>query len=233
VRRNNQYYARKLHRWLGLIIGVQFIFWTVSGLYFSWTDIDEIHGDHFLKEAPAYNIAGLQNAASIDSTLKISAMELRFIASEPYYWVNNSMLFSVKTGKRKAEVTKEDAIAVVKENLSSELKIKNVEYLTTVTDHHEFRSGSLPAWAIHFDQDDDLTAYVTAVDGRFQKVRHNGWRLFDFLWMSHTMDYQSRDDFNNWLLRAFSAFGLLTVISGFTLFFMTTNRSKKKKILNG
>ncbi len=38
---------RKAHRYLGLIIGVQFLAWTVSGLYFSWTDIDQIHGDPF------------------------------------------------------------------------------------------------------------------------------------------------------------------------------------------
>jgi len=54
---------RKTHRYLGLIIGVQFLAWTVSGLYFSWTDIDQIHGDPFLqleKPPEAYsNLAGL------------------------------------------------------------------------------------------------------------------------------------------------------------------------------
>lgn len=37
---------RKTHRWLGVILGVQFFLWTVGGLYFSWSDMDEIHGDH-------------------------------------------------------------------------------------------------------------------------------------------------------------------------------------------
>ena len=40
---------RKAHRFLGVFIGIQFLFWTISGLYFSWTDIDEIHGDHYKK----------------------------------------------------------------------------------------------------------------------------------------------------------------------------------------
>ena len=46
----NRYTAlkiRKTHRYLGLFLGIQFLFWTISGLYFSWTDIDDIHGDHF------------------------------------------------------------------------------------------------------------------------------------------------------------------------------------------
>ena len=38
---------RKIHRYLGIIIGVQFLFWTISGLYFSWTNLDDIHGDTF------------------------------------------------------------------------------------------------------------------------------------------------------------------------------------------
>ena len=37
---------RKTHRWLGLILGIQFLFWTIGGLYFSWSNMDEIHGDH-------------------------------------------------------------------------------------------------------------------------------------------------------------------------------------------
>ena len=40
---------RKAHRYLGLFLGIQFLFWTISGLYFSWTNLDEIHGDQFKK----------------------------------------------------------------------------------------------------------------------------------------------------------------------------------------
>ena len=48
VHRQTALRIRKTHRYLGLIIGIQFLAWTVSGLYFSWTDLDEIHGDQFL-----------------------------------------------------------------------------------------------------------------------------------------------------------------------------------------
>ena len=47
VKRTTAVKIRKAHRYLGIFLGIQFIMWTVSGLYFSWTDIDEIHGDHF------------------------------------------------------------------------------------------------------------------------------------------------------------------------------------------
>ena len=49
---------RKTHRYLGLFIGIQFLAWTISGLYFSWTNLDEIHGDQYLNPkvvSEAYN----------------------------------------------------------------------------------------------------------------------------------------------------------------------------------
>jgi len=73
--------------------------------------------------------------------------------------------------------------------------------------------------------------YVSAETGKVESFRNNKWRVFDFLWMMHTMDYKSRDNFNNFLLRTFSLFGLVTVISGFALYFVSSKpiRSMKKK----
>ena len=47
VNRKTAIRIRKTHRYLGLFLGIQFLFWTISGMYFSWTNIDDIHGDQF------------------------------------------------------------------------------------------------------------------------------------------------------------------------------------------
>ena len=39
--------ARRLHRYLLLIVGVQMLLWSVSGLYMVWFDIYYIQGEHF------------------------------------------------------------------------------------------------------------------------------------------------------------------------------------------
>ena len=52
VKRKTALKIRKAHRYLGIFLGIQFLMWTISGMYFSWTDIDEIHGDQFKKEEP-------------------------------------------------------------------------------------------------------------------------------------------------------------------------------------
>ncbi len=226
MRKNNQYYIRKAHRWLGITIGIQFIFWTISGLYFSWTDIDEIHGDHFM--VPVSESVTLE-AFNIPDSLQVSELALRMIDSKAYLWVNDSLLIDSKTGEQKQGVTKEEAERIARKYLKDDYQLVSSSLLTEVDTHHEYRGRPLPAWAIKFDSSDELTAYISQRDGSFQRVRHQSWRWFDFLWMFHTMDYQGRDDFNNLLLRAFSLFGLFTVASGFTLFFITTKKKRKKK----
>ena len=41
------------------------------------------------------------------------------------------------------------------------------------------------------------------------------------------MDYETRDDFNNKLIRAFSLLGLITVMSGFLLWFISSKTIRR------
>ena len=208
---------RKIHRYLGVFIGLQFLAWTVSGLYFSWTDIDEIHGDQFKRESvPKKSL--YSNLISFDSIpVNVGKLNLVSIDNQPYYWINEQLLYDALNGTLKKNISEKEAISVAKQNLIEGLKVDHVELLKTTDSHHEYRGQKLPVYAIHFDHPDLLVAYVDAKSGIFKKIRHESWRWFDFLWMGHTMDYNGRDNFNNLLLRIFSLFGLFTVISGFLL----------------
>ena len=42
------------------------------------------------------------------------------------------------------------------------------------------------------------------------------------------MDYEGRDNFNTLILRVFSLLGLITVLSGFALAFVTSSKRRKK-----
>ena len=234
MKRNKNYYLRKTHRFLGISIGIQFLMWTISGLYFSWTDIDEIHGDHFRKAPPRQEAENLLPIGQTAYSLPVASMEMKFISKEPYYWVNDSILIHAITGKPKREVTKADAHNVAREYIKDDYQITKTELISDVDNHHEYRGRKLPVWAVHFTGEEELITYISAQNGDFQRIRHESWRTFDFLWMFHTMDYEGRDDFNNTLLRAFSLFGLLTITSGFALYFATspwfiklTRKSKK------
>ncbi len=226
---------RKSHRYLGIFLGIQFLFWTISGLYFSWTNIDEIHGDHFKKldYEPNY-FTDLVELRDLNIQRGIQRIELRDIDETPYYWINNEQLFNAITGEIKDGVTKEDALRIAEKHVKSSLVVKDIELVTQIDNHHEYRGRILPAYVISYLHEENVKAYVSKADGKFQTVRYRGWRWFDFLWMTHTMDYQGRDNFNSYLLRIFSLMGLITIMSGFILWFdssPTLRRIFKKKKL--
>ncbi|MBJ7880744.1 PepSY domain-containing protein [Gelidibacter salicanalis] len=238
VKRKTALKIRQAHRYLGLFLGLQFIMWTVSGLYFSWTDIDEIHGDQFLNEAMVKkSFSNLISPAELQSNEDITSLELLNVADKPYYWLNGSKLFDAQTGDSKNGITQDEALYIAKKNIRDDLKVASIDILTETGGQHEFRQrkdvGKLPAYVVSYSNDEALKAYISVNNGMFQTVRHRDWRIFDFLWMTHTMDYQGRDDFNNIVLRIFSILGLITVFSGFLLWYTsspTVRKFTKKKV---
>ncbi len=217
-----QFYFRKVHRWIGVFVGVQLLMWTASGIYFSWTDLDEIHGDQFI--APVSQSATLSKLKFPDSIPRVSALAMRFIDGRPYLWVNDSVLVDAESGEIKAGVTAEEAERIARLHVKEEYNVNSISLLTQTSGHHEYRGRPLPAWVVTFEGPTPVTAYVAERDGSFQRVRHQSWRIFDFLWMLHTMDYQGRDDFNNSLIRFVSLLAAVVVLSGLTLFYLTQRR---------
>jgi uncharacterized membrane protein YkoI len=228
---------------MGVLLGIQFFMWTVGGLYFSWSNMDEIHGDFQKKPPPQYRadvnfispsiaLKNLKTKVEIDSILNIALID---VLGKPTYRIeylhggHHKMyqLADAQTGVLRDPLSMDEATALAKQQYNGEPKVKSVELLKEVNGHHEYRENPLPAAAVTFEKPMSTTVYVALEMGIVTKFRNDKWRIFDFLWMLHTMDYQTRDNLGNWLLRAFSIFGLLTIFSGFTLFFISSKRFKK------
>jgi len=220
---------RNSHRYLGVFLGIQFMFWTLSGLYFSWSDIDEIHGDQYKLNPQPQEFSNLLVSNTAFSEMKIHHISLRDLKGIPHYWINETALYNTSSYEKRDGISKEEALYVASQNIIPELEVVSVEFIETTDAHHEYRGRPLPAYAINYAHPNEITAYVSYADGAFQTVRHRNWRWFDFLWMTHTMDYQSRDNFNTTLLRVFSLLGLITVMSGFLLWAISSPRLRKLK----
>ena len=251
--KSTHYYIRRSHRYLGLLLGIQFMLWTIGGLYFSWSDMDEIHGDHQKKQPPLLSASvqlvspsnvldSIKKFHQVDSLVSIQLID---ILGEPVYQIrclsaiHNDVanhhqmkamnhLANAKTGALRNALSEAEAISVAKRYFADAPEVKSVEYLTQIGSHHEYRENPLPAYAVTFNHPTSTTVYVAAELGTVQKFRNDKWRVFDFLWMLHTMDYKGRDNLGNVLLRAFSIFGLITIFSGFALYFVSSKRLRKK-----
>jgi len=228
VKRKTALNIRKAHRYLGIFIGIQFILWTVSGLYFSWTNLDEIHGDQFKKEEPIQSsFSSLKSPTVLDPDLKVTSVQLQEISGEPFYYINNEILMNAHSGEKIVEISEQQALDIASRYMKADLEVSGIERITETDKHHEYRENLLPAYVISYNSDNNLRAYVGALTGNFNTVRHRDWRWFDFLWMTHTMDYEGRDDFNNIVLRIFSLLGLITVVSGFLLWYISSPSVRK------
>lgn len=238
-----KYLIRRIHRYLGVLLGIQFFMWTIGGLYFSWSNMDEIHGDFQKKPTPQYRadlafvspsiaLQNLKKTLKMDSVLNIALID---ILGKPTYRIeflhggHHKMfqLADAQTGALRDPLSIDEATALAKQQFNGDPTVKSVEMVTKVNGHHEYRDDPMPAVAVTFAQPMSTTVYIATEMGIVTKYRNIKWRIFDFLWMLHTMDYQSRDNIGNWLLRAFSVFGLVTILSGFTLYFVSSKSLKK------
>ena len=93
--KSKHYYIRKTHRYLGVLLGIQFLLWTIGGLYFSWSNMDEVHGDFEKRKqpflplqaslvSPSAVIDSIKKAHAVDSFASIQLIE---ILGKPYYQV--------------------------------------------------------------------------------------------------------------------------------------------------
>ena len=223
VNRQTALKIRKIHRYLGVFLGIQFLLWTTSGLYFSWTNIDEIHGDQFKNlDYQPRTFNNLISPMLLNVSEGINTIELRDFNGVPNYWINKSKLYNAVDGEPKNNITEDEALYVAKNYMKDNLEVVTIEQIHEVDKHHEYREKLLPAYVISYKNDEALKSYVSVIDGKFQTVRHRSWRWFDFLWMTHTMDYEGRDNFNTIVLRSFSLLGLITVLSGFLLWYTSS-----------
>ena len=244
-RRGYKYYIRKTHRYLGVVIGIQFLFWTVGGLYFSWTKIENIRGEHLRAENPPIVLGAaarspadaLAQYVAPGDAVDLSHLRLVDVLGEPHYYLsysrgqNENMHLLVRTsdGERRGQIDQREAAEIARRALNRPLEVDKVEPISkeNVGGHHEYRGRPLPAWAVSFRESDRLTVYIGANDGQVNALRTDSWRVFDLFWMLHTLDLQGRDDINNYLLRAFSVFGLLSLFSGFLLYAVTSKMLKR------
>jgi uncharacterized iron-regulated membrane protein len=233
-------YTRKTHRWMGVILGIQFLFWTIGGLYFSWSDMATVKSEDRVVKTANFDIKGNWKSPTeifekMGANIELTDIKLIQILSTPYYQISffdkttksqKVRLANAKTGDLRTPLSHEEAKLLAQKHLIGQPEVSGIEYLTTTNGHHEYRNNPLPAYAVTFAKPSPVTVYVATELGTVQKLRNNKWRIYDFFWMLHTMDYNTRSNFSNYVIRAFSIFGLFTILSGFVLF-VVSRKTKK------
>lgn len=167
----------------------------------------------------------------------ISRAELRSLHGHPIYEMQSEdstsphySIYDALTGERLSPIGREKAIQIVLADFDPECNVKSAELIHEVSSHSEYREKELPAWRVELDHESGTVIYVSANRGLVTARRNSQWRLFDFFWMLHTMDYQGRDNFNTWLLFIATLLGTLSMASGYWLWWRSSRvRSRWKR----
>jgi hypothetical protein len=95
----------------------------------------------------------------------------------------------------------------------------------------EIQSRRLPLWRVDFDDRFSTSFYIDPYAGTLVTRRHQYWRVFDFLWMLHIMDYEHRTNAHNRLLKSAEVAGVIFTITGlWLLIYSFGNRRKIRKL---
>ena len=223
-------FLRKMHKWVGLVVGLQFLLWLASGMVMSLFDRDVVEGMAHrapLKAAAEWPRTGLVAPADVlaASRKPVESIDSRWLLQVPAYLLKNgegSWLVDARNGAPLA-VSAAQALEVARADYVGDGKAGQPQWVAKPT--LEIRKHRGASWRIDFDDAEATTIYVSAVDGRILERRNATWRLFDIAWMLHIMDYGGREDFNNSLLLMAALGGLWMALSGIWL--LCTQRSQR------
>ena len=208
---------RFFHKYLSLIISIQLLLWTVSGIYFAFNKIELVRGEQYLLE-------------NQDEDLNLEEVEITFTAKNLSFikrldmWIikaetDSGLIYSDLSGKNLEALDEEGAKEVVKRKTN--LRPLEAFRIDKQEKRAEYRGRDLPLYKVTTSASDGINVYVDAFSGAVTAIRSDSWRIWDFLWGAHIIDYRERDNINNFLLKFFSILALISALSGIALFFKT------------
>ncbi len=210
---------RAIHKYFSLIVSIQLLLWTVSGIFFAFNKIELIRGEGYMlvKDKISFFKSPEFEIQSSDIVTVMKRLD--------------KTVFIVKDGEdakylnfRGQEIEKlsyEQSREIVK--AMTRLTPTNVYEINQKVAGSEYRGRALPLYRItSYDENNkEINVYLNPYSGKIEAIRTLSWRIWDFLWGLHIIDWSERDNINNIFLQIFSLLALVSSITGIILFFRT------------
>jgi uncharacterized iron-regulated membrane protein len=231
--------ASRVHKWLALIIGAQLLIWFASGVIMSFLPIDKVRGEHLVDRETVMTIPegmGFADPAKIAASAgaPVKSINWHMMGGRPVAeatTIDGIKLFDARTGELIPRVGAAQATAIADAAWKSSAKPSS-KASRVVAESPEYRAA-LPAWRIAYADPDATSIFVAADTGKITAVRTGTWRLYDFFWSLHIMDWKNHENFNTWWLLAFAVGGLVLGVAGTILLIIRwpfRRRRKAKRI---
>ncbi|TXS95246.1 hypothetical protein FV139_04925 [Parahaliea maris] len=227
--------SRKVHKWLSLAVGLQLLIWAASGFYMVAVRIDIIHGDMLVSNMATPVAVADADGATVAGLLQrypdATGITLDSLAGEAVYRLDTpagQRLVNAGNGESLPPLDEASALSVARYHYADSGEVTSVEYINR-NPPSEIGALPLPVWRVNFDDRWGTSFYILPDSGRFATRRHTLWRIFDFLWMLHIMDYEERENVNNRLLQGVSVAALMFAASGTWLLLYSFRRPRRER----
>ena len=208
---------RRWHIWLGWLIGVPLIIWTLSGLVMVLTPIEEIRGEHLRAKLPAVE-AGLNPVPPAMEVRAVKKLSLEQQPSGPV-WI----IAYTDGGMRRADPKSGALLPMVAAAEANALAAGYHEGAENITGVRRFEAEespldlrrARPSWQVSLDNGTRI--YIDAESGGLLAIRTDRWRVFDFMWGLHIMDLETREDSSHPILIGFAALALISLLLAFIM----------------
>jgi hypothetical protein len=218
---------RSLHKWLGLILGLQVLLWAGSGAFMALLDSSAVSGEAAILPVaqipapaaplPLASVAERVGAPILKLQLKPLFDTYVYEATTP----DAVVLLDAVNGRRIViDAAKARALAVAR--YSGDAPVRSVRRIAQPTP--ETRDAPLPVWRVEFADKDRSTLLVSEANGEVVGVRTDTWRLWDIAWMLHIMDYGQRQSFNHPLVVTAAAAAAWLALTGLILLIRSFRR---------
>ncbi len=215
---------RRWHVWLGWLVGLPMLFWTVSGLVMVAKPIEEVRGEHLIAKPRPIGVAGPLVAPQLEG-LPVLAITLEPRADGPRWEIDfadgQSRLADPVTGRLLPRLGAADAAKELMARYTGAAKVAEVSRVDAHAPPLELRRA-MNGWRVRMS--DGTHFYVDGGSGEIIARRTRWWRIYDFMWGLHIMDLQGREDTNNPWVVSFAMLTLLTVLMALALLPMTIRR---------
>lgn len=209
----------KWHVWLGWLVGVPILMWTLTGLLMVSRPIEEVRGNHLrIAQDPAPLV--IEGSALASSEFPIREISTRMQDGRAVALLTdmdgNIRRVDFATGEPIAPMTAVDARALVADRIVGGDKIRSVTLFEADEVPIDFRR-EMAVWQVALE--DGAHIYVGRDTGAIEAVRTRFWRAFDFAWGLHIMDLQTRGNTSHPILILFAILAALTALMGCSLMF--------------
>lgn len=228
---------RVTHQWMGLVLGIQVLFWIAGGVVMSSLPLEKVHGKHLANKALENPFRSSDYSYKLDAILErlesdVRRIEFTFRLDSPVYLIRTQTgvrLFDATSGLEMDTLSQASVEQLAQRHYLQQAAIRRIDKISDVPLEASRVSGE--QWRVEFDDTWSTTLYFSPLTGELHTVRSDLWRLFDFMWMLHIMDYDERDNFNNPLLIASSISALLFTLTGIVLLFQSRWLKKRRPAL--